>query len=127
MPREPAWWNMRHGFRLKAGMTAFLAYQVPYILALSYRQSAGATKSTVTGAIPDDGLVKHGGCEIGPQNVGEKHLAVGKLPKHEIADARLAASANQQVRVWRVGQTEVGGDAGFVHRVNRLAGVGRLP
>ena len=85
-------------------------------LGLDDRESTRATKSAVTHALPGDGLVKLIGRKTGPQDVWEEHLSIRKLPQHEVADAGLAAGADQQVRVWRVGQAEVGVQAGFVQR-----------
>src|SRR5262245_21587928 len=41
--------------------------------------------------------------EVGPQRVGDVQLAVGDLPEIEVADAHLAAGADQQVRVGDAG------------------------
>jgi len=46
---------------------------------------------------PREGFVKLCGIEVGPQGVGEIKLSVGQLPQHEVADARLAARADEQV------------------------------
>ena len=43
--------------------------------------------------------VERGGIEIGPQRVGEIELGVGELPQQEIADALLAAGADEEVRL----------------------------
>ena len=80
-------------------------------LSLDDRENTGATKSAVTHAVPGDGLIKLIGRKTGPQHICEKRLSIRKLPQHEVADAGLAAGADQQLRVWRVGQAEVG-----VHR-----------
>mmetsp|Transcript_10610 Transcript_10610/g.43394 ORF Transcript_10610/g.43394 Transcript_10610/m.43394 type:complete len:538 (+) Transcript_10610:732-2345(+) len=42
--------------------------------------------------------------ELGPQTVREHELGVGGLPEQEVADAHLAAGADEQVRVGRVAQ-----------------------
>ena len=40
--------------------------------------------------------------EVGPEEVGEIELGVGHLPEEEVADAQLAAGANQQVGVGHI-------------------------
>ena len=45
--------------------------------------------------------------EVGPQRVGEVELGVGELPQQEIADALLAAGADEEVRLRRVAHREI--------------------
>ncbi len=45
--------------------------------------------------------------EIGPQCGCDKKLGVGDLPKKEVADAELAAGADQQLRIWDAGSLQI--------------------
>ena len=49
-------------------------------------------------------------------------LSVSKLPEHEIADALLAAGANEQVRVRHIGHAQAGGQRFFINGHPFLAG-----
>jgi hypothetical protein len=55
-----------------------------------------------------------GGAEVGPQAVGEEQLRVGRLPEQEVADAHLAAGADEQVGVGREAQRHVARQPGLV-------------
>src|SRR5437867_13246031 len=44
--------------------------------------------------------------EIGPQRLGDPNLGVGDLPEEEVADAHLAARADQQIRIRLAGGVE---------------------
>src|SRR5579864_2337932 len=48
--------------------------------------------------------------EVRPQAVYEHELGVGELPEHEVRDADLAARADQQVGIGKLGRIEVRGE-----------------
>lgn len=58
-------------------------------------------------------LVQGGFIEVGPQTVTEKQLGVCGLPQQKIADAHLAAGADDQVRVRHMGHAHGGVQACF--------------
>src|SRR5271156_6488095 len=47
----------------------------------------------------DEGIEQAGAAEIGPERFCHENFGVGNLPEQEIADAHLAAGADEQVRV----------------------------
>src|SRR5689334_20484624 len=59
--------------------------------------AADAAIATVAAAELDDRPLQMLLAEVGPQRVDEHQLGVGTLPQQEIADALLAAGADQQV------------------------------
>ena len=69
--------------------------------------------------------------EVRPQRVAEIQLGVGEIPQQEIADALLAAGADQQVGIRQPGQRQVRAERGLVDVVGaQLAGdaaLGELP
>lgn len=58
--------------------------------------------------VPGDGLVQVLFLKVGPENGREIQLGVGQLPDHEVADAALAAGADQQVGCRAVGGGQIG-------------------
>ena len=50
--------------------------------------------------------------EVGPEGLGDVEFGVGRLPQQEVAQAVLAAGADQQVRVGHIGGIEAAGEAG---------------
>src|SRR5258707_8402912 len=68
---------------------------------------AGAPEAALPLAIPGDRRVELLGVEVRPQRRGEIQFGIRKLPKQEIADALLAAGANEQIGFWRVVEREV--------------------
>src|SRR5471030_3005624 len=50
-----------------------------------------------------DSFLEMGLVEVGPQRVDEHQLGVGALPEQEVADALLAAGADQQVGIGNAG------------------------
>src|SRR5687768_11580399 len=82
---------------------------------------AGAAEASLAAAIGGEGLLQRGGAEIGPQGVGEVELGVRELPEQEVGDALLAAGADEEVRLRRVGHRQARGEALFGDR-----GVGLL-
>ena len=61
--------------------------------------------------------------EVGPQHVGDPDLRVGDLPEQEVADAHLAAGADEQVGVGLAGGVEVGARACASSMLPRVAPV----
>src|SRR5215469_16589124 len=57
--------------------------------------------------------------EIGPQRLGEDELGIGALPQQEVADALLAAGADQQIGIGDVGGEEMPRDHVLIDRVRR--------
>src|SRR5690606_20422056 len=57
------------------------------------------TVATVAAAEFADGMLEVVLREIRPQPVDEEQLGIGRLPEQEVADALLAAGADQQIRV----------------------------
>jgi hypothetical protein len=76
---------------------------------------------------PVDGFGQALGGEVGPEVVGVVKLGIGRLPEHEVADARFAPGANEQVHFRSVGGAQVLGQAFFGQVLQALAGVGFLP
>src|SRR3569832_1357322 len=56
---------------------------------------AGAAKTAFTGSIGGDRFVQRRRIEVRPQRIGEIKLSVGQLPQQKIADALLAAGADE--------------------------------
>ena len=54
-----------------------------------------------------DRRVERRGVEVGPQRIGEIELGVGELPEQEIADALLAAGADEEIGLGRVAHRQV--------------------
>src|ERR1051325_3488577 len=68
---------------------------------------AGASEPPLPAAIPHERLVERLGVEVGPQPLGEEQLRIRKLPEQEIADALLAAGADEQIRLGRISHREI--------------------
>src|SRR5581483_11882004 len=68
---------------------------------------AGPAEAALALAVPGDRPVELARVEIGPQRRREVELGVGELPEHEVADALLAAGADEQVGLGRVAEREV--------------------
>ena len=81
---------------------------------------AGAAEAPLAAAIRGDRRVERRGVEVRPQRVGEIELAVGELPQQEVADALLAAGADEKVGLGRVAHREVRRERGL--RDRRRAG-----
>ena len=58
--------------------------------------------------------------EVRPQRVGDPDLGVGDLPEQEVADAHLAAGADQQIGIGLAGGVEEAGEALLVDLVGLL-------
>src|SRR5690242_4235658 len=57
--------------------------------------------------------------EVGPQGVDEHQLSVGTLPQQEIADALLAAGADQQIRIGHARGQQLALEARLVDALGR--------
>ena len=60
--------------------------------------------------------------EVGPERVGDPDLGVRDLPEQEVADAHLAARADQQIGIGLAGGVEELAEAPLVEIVGRDAG-----
>ena len=99
------------------------AAQDPRHLApIATRRRLDAAVPAVALLVGDDGLEQVAAAEVGPERLGDPDLGVGDLPEQEVADAHLAARADQQVGIGLPGRVEqtrrtrcsssvVGGDA----------------
>src|SRR5438132_590538 len=84
--------------------------------------SARAKRGTVTAfaaAIVGDRLLEIGAPEIRPQRLGEDEFGVSALPQQEIADALLAAGANQKVGIGKIDGEQMRGNQLLVDRIER--------
>src|ERR1700730_10840572 len=54
--------------------------------------------------------------EIGPQRLGEEELRIGALPQQKVADAFVAAGADQQIGVGELRRKQMAGEAFLVDR-----------
>src|SRR5205814_10375488 len=68
---------------------------------------AGAPEAPLARAVGDDRRVERSRVEVGPQRVGEIELAVRELPEQEVADALLAAGADEQIGLRRVAHRQI--------------------
>src|SRR5215831_917464 len=92
------------------------------IRSLSALGLAGANGGAVTAfaaVIVAQGLLEIGLAEIGPERVDEHQFRIGRLPQQEIADALLAAGANDEVGIGDVDGEEVAREERFVHLLGR--------
>ena len=69
---------------------------------------AGAAEAALAPAVRGDRGVERRGVEVGPQRLGEVELGVRELPQQEVADALLAAGADEEVGLGRVAHREIG-------------------
>src|SRR5438132_51287 len=65
--------------------------------------------------------------EVGPEAVDEGELGVGELPEEEVRDAKLAGSADEEIRVGHVGRVEVLGEELLVDVLGLDAGLDDPP
>src|SRR5437764_7860472 len=82
--------------------------------------SARANRGTVAAlasAIIGDRLFQIGAPEIRPQRLGKDELGIGALPQQEVADALLAAGADQEIRVREIHGQQMRGDQLLVDSV----------
>src|SRR2546422_4204174 len=69
--------------------------------------------------------IELGSAELGPQAIGEVQLRIGHLPEQEVADAHLAAGADEKVRVRRMRQRHELAQPCFVELLGRKPGLDR--
>src|SRR5947207_8744467 len=85
--------------------------------------TADAAIATFAAAELGDGLLEMVLAEVGPQCVDENKLRVGALPQQEIADALLAARADQQIRVGHTSRQKLALKTRLINALGRkLAG-----
>src|SRR5688572_13156350 len=68
---------------------------------------AGAAEAPLARAVGSDRRVERRGVEVRPERFGEVELAVGELPEQEVADALLAAGADEKIGLGRVAHREI--------------------
>src|SRR5262245_87542 len=74
---------------------------------------AGAAETAFALLEGSDGRVQRGSVEVGPQQIGEIQLRVSQLPQQEIADALLAAGADEQIGLRREAHRQMRREIGF--------------
>src|SRR5438874_1118848 len=84
----------------------------------SARSNRG-TVAALAAAIIGDRLLQVAAPEIRPKGLGEHQLGIGALPEQEIADALLAAGADQQIGIGQLGGEQMLGDQLLVDGVER--------
>src|SRR5262245_46493942 len=89
--------------------------------------AADAAIASLTPTKLRDRLLKVLLAEVGPQRVDKHQLGIGALPQQEIADALLAAGADQQVGIGHARRQEFTLEALFVDGVRRQFARGDLP
>src|SRR5689334_11743252 len=67
---------------------------------------AGAAEAPLAPLVRRDRLAERLGAEIGPERLGEVELGVGELPEQEVGDALLAAGADEEVGLGRIGHRQ---------------------
>src|SRR5258706_13136328 len=75
---------------------------------------AGASEAAFAPPVRGERRFERGTVEIGPERVGEVQLGIRELPEQEIADALLAAGANEQVGLGSIVHRQVGGQVRFL-------------
>ena len=68
---------------------------------------ARAAKTPLALKVPGKGRIEGGTVEIRPQELGEIELRIGKLPDQEVADALLAAGADEEIWLRRIAHGEM--------------------
>src|SRR5438552_1076899 len=82
--------------------------------------STAKPAAPLAAAVRSDGLVERRGVEVGPQRLGEVELAIRELPQQEVADALLAAGADEEIRLRRIVDREIRGQRFFINRCFRV-------
>ena len=75
---------------------------------------ADAAETAIALLVGEHAFEQVAAAEVRPQRVGHPDLGIGDLPQQEVADAHLAARANQQVRIGLAGRVEKAREALFV-------------
>src|SRR5690349_11968001 len=64
---------------------------------------AGTAEAALAAAEGFEGRVEGGRAEVWPQRLGEVELGVGELPQQEVGHALLAARADEEIGLGRIG------------------------
>src|SRR5207244_2852954 len=76
---------------------------------------ARAAEAALAGAVRHDRGIERRGVEVRPERVGEAQLRVRELPEEEVADALLAAGADEQIGLGRVAHRQVRREVFLAH------------
>src|SRR5258706_16221691 len=87
-----------------------------------HRRRLDAAVAAVALLVGDDRLEQIAAAEIGPERFGDPDLRVRDLPQQEVADAHLAARADQQIRIGLPCRVEELAEAPLVERLGAHAG-----
>src|SRR5262249_13357560 len=68
---------------------------------------AGSSEAALTLLVGSDRGVECIRVEVGPEEIGEIELRVGKLPQQKVRNALLSSGADEQVRLGRIGHRQV--------------------
>src|SRR5690606_36176656 len=90
------------GSRIKAVRTRCLSTRTAPVDRHGHRAEAALSLG-----VPGERRVELLGIEVRPQAVAEIKLAVGEVPEQEVAHPRLAAGADEEVRVRRIAKREI--------------------
>lgn len=91
------------------------------------RLAGSCTKTALAMAKPLESGMQLGSTEGGEQHIREVHLCIGHLPQQKVADADLAAGADQQIGFGQVAGAQVARERSLVQFAHRAVGVGGLP
>src|SRR5690606_12802246 len=80
-------------------------------------QSSHRAETTGTVLVIFDGAKKMIPPEFGPGNIREPQFTVRQLPQHEIADADLAAGADDQIGIRQARRVQIAVHDRFIHRI----------
>src|SRR5260221_1616 len=88
-------------------------------LSLASARSNGGAVATFAAVIVAQRFLEIGLAEIGPQRRGEDELGIRRLPQQEIADALLAAGADDEIGIRHVRSEQVTREQALVDRFGR--------
>src|ERR1700759_808989 len=91
----------------------------------NYPDSGGAVAALPRG-VQLDGLPEREAVDVRPEDVGEHHLGVRRLPQHEVGQPLLAGGAPHEVGVGELGDVEVARKSPLVDAVRVEAAGGGL-
>src|SRR6185436_17747475 len=74
-------------------------------------------EATLASGVPGERLIELFAIEVGPEYRREIKLSVRQQPQKEIADALIAAGANEKIRRGRIGKTEKAAERLRCHRL----------
>src|SRR6185437_4162317 len=89
------------------------------VLGFGSARSNGSAVATFAAVIVAQRLLEIGLAEVGPQRLREDELGIGGLPQQEIADALLAAGADDEVGIGHVGGQQVAGEQALIDGFGR--------